>query len=85
MDDLNLTELLKSFGTPAGMLAALAFFGSKAGKFFRPLVEQLFAAHIGMVNSLQKTVEKSQPMLEEQHGMVKEIHDEVVSKGKPPS
>ncbi len=82
MDDI--TELLKSIGTPAGMLAAIVFFLSRASKFLGPMVEKLFAAHVGMVESLKASVEKTQPMLTEQHGMISDIHEEVVTnKTKP--
>ena len=83
MDDF--TELLKSIGTPAGMLAALVYFLSRAGKFLGPMVEKLFTAHVGMVGSLQQAVEKTQPMLTEQHGMITDIHEEVVSKKSKPA
>ena len=74
----DFTELLKSIGTPAGMLAALVFFLSRAGNFLAPMVEKLFAAHCGMVESLKSAVEKTQPMLTEQHGMITDIHEVVV-------
>lgn len=77
MDDF--TELAKSIGTPAGMLAAIVFFLSRSGKFLGPMVEKLFAAHISMVDSLKATVDSTQPMLKSQHGMITDIHGVVVT------
>lgn len=74
----EIAELAKSIGTPAGMLAAMVFFLSRCGKFLGPMVEKLFAAHCGMVESLKQAVEKTQPMISEQHGMISDIHHVVV-------
>lgn len=77
MDDFK--SLLTSVGTPAGMLAAIVYFLSRSGKFLGPMVEKLFVAHVGMVDSLRAAAEKTQPLLQEQHEMITDIHGVVVT------
>lgn len=75
----DIMELAKSIGTPAGMLAAIVFFLSRSGKFLGPMVEKLFIAHLGMVEALKTSAEKTQPMIANQHGMITDIHKVVVT------
>ena len=79
-------ELAKSIGTPAGMLAAIIYFLSRAGKFLGPMIEKLFTAHVAMVESLKTTNETTQPLIQSQHGMITDIHEVVVpaNRAAPP-
>jgi hypothetical protein len=79
-----IAELFEKVGTPLGMLVVVIHFASRLAKFFAPLIERLFASHIGMFDAMKAASEKTTPLIGETHDMVSDIHNVVVEPTRKP-
>jgi hypothetical protein len=79
----ELIQIVKDVGAPLAILFVLIRAIGRLGKFMAPMVEQLFRSHVGMVDALKNSAEKTQPLIESTHEMTKDIHVAVVEDGRP--